>query len=158
MVDEEQPQQSNTSAVCLGESVRPKVHQSSIVSILLLKRQQPLLLQVLCDLCDRILNALLIATDVNLRVLRGLIRAADACELRDLARARKLVQTLWVAGLCDLKRQVDKDLDELEGRVVALDFGVQRAGGCTVGGERRDEGCDCDCGRVGKELCDLRGN
>jgi len=113
---------------------------------LLLKRQQPPLLQILRDLRNRILNALLITTDVNLRILGGLIRTADTREFGDLARARKLVQTLGIAGLCDLERQVDEDLDELEGRVVALDFGVQGARGCAVGGERRDEGCDCDCG------------
>ena len=122
---------------------------------LLLQRQQPPFLQILRNLPNRLLNTLLITPDVNLRVLRRLIRAADTRELRDLARTRKLVQALGIAGLCDLERQVDEDLDELERRVVALDFGVQGARGCAVGSEGRDEGCDCDCGGVGEELSDL---
>jgi hypothetical protein len=49
---------------------------------------------------------------VNLRVLRRLIRRADACEFRDLALPRHLVQTLWIARLGDFEGQVDKDLDK----------------------------------------------
>lgn len=118
--------------------------------------QQPPLLQVLRDLGHGILNTLLIAPDVDLRVLRSLVWAADAGELWDLARARELVETFGVTGLGDLERQVDEDLDELERRVVALDFGVQGACSCAVSGEGRDEGCDGDGGGVGEELGNLR--
>lgn len=143
-------------------SVCPPISSSILIYVnpnqlphLLLKLQQPPLLQILRDLLNRLFHALLITADINLRVLRGLIRAANTRELWNLTRARKLVQALGIAGLSDLERQVDKDLDELEGRVVALDFGVQGARGRAVGGEGGDEGCDCDCGGVGEELCDL---
>lgn len=117
--------------------------------------QQPPLLKILRNLGNRVLYTLLITPDVDLRVLRRLVRAADTSELGDLARAGKLVQTLGVTRLGDLERQVDEDLDELERRVVALDFSVQRACGGAVCGEGRDEGGDGDCGGVGEELCDL---
>lgn len=107
------------------------------------------------DLDNRVLNALLVAPDVDLWVLRRLVWAADAGELWDLTRAGKLVKTLGITRLGDLKRQINKDLNELERRVVALDLGVQRACGLTVGSEGGDERGDGDCGRVSKELCDL---
>ena len=107
------------------------------------------------NLGNRVLNALLVAPDVDLWVLRRLVWAADAGELWDLTRAGKLVKTLGITRLGDLKRQIDKDLDELEWRVVALDLGVQRAGGLAVGSEGGNERGDGDCGRVSEELCDL---
>lgn len=97
----------------------------------------------------------MVAPDVDLWVLGCLVRARDTSELWDLASTGKLVKTLGVAGLGNLERQVDKDFDELERRVVTLDFGVQLARGGAVGGKGRDEGCDGDGGGVGEELCDL---
>jgi hypothetical protein len=97
----------------------------------------------------------LVAPNVDFGVLGCLIRARDTSELWDLASTGKLVKTLGVAGLGNLERQVDKDLDELERRIVTLDFGVQLARGGAVGGKGRDERCDGDSGGVGEELCDL---
>ena len=54
------------------------------------------------------------ALDRNLRILRRLVRRADARELGDLALARLLVQALGVALLGLLDGDVDEDFDELE--------------------------------------------
>lgn len=92
---------------------------------------------------------------MDFRVLRRLVRRADARELGDLAFARLLVQAFGVARLSYLEREVDKDLDEGEWRVGARRYGVQVARLLAVGGIGRDERCDGDCGRVCKELGDL---
>ena len=92
---------------------------------------------------------------MNLRILRRFIRRRDTRKLRDLAFPRLLVETLGIARLGNLKRQVDEDFDESEGLVGARGYSVQIAGGLAVLLVRRDEGCDGDCGGVGKELCDL---
>ena len=107
------------------------------------------------NLGNRFLDALLVAPDVDLWVLRRLVWAADAGELWDLTRAGKLVKAFGVTRLGDLKRQINKDLDELERRVVALDLSVQSACGLAVGSEGGDERGDGDCGRVSEELRDL---
>ena len=74
----------------------------------------------------------------------------------DLARPRLLVQALGVAGLGDLEREVDVDLDEGERLVVGgCRGGVQLAGLLAVGLVGRDEGGDGDGGGVGEEFGDL---
>jgi hypothetical protein len=123
--------------------------------LLLLQAQQALALQVLHDLPHTVLHALQVAPDVDLRLLRCLVRRADARELWNLALSRLLVQTLGVARLGNLERDVDEDLDESEGLVRACGHGVQIAGCGAVGFVWRDEGRDGNCGRVGKQLGDL---
>lgn len=94
--------------------------------------------------------------DGDLGVLGGLVGAADAGELLDLAGARLLVQALGVALLGDGDGDVDVDLDEGDGVVaVGVGGGVQVARELAVGAEGRDEGGEGDGGGVGEELGDL---
>lgn len=80
-------------------------------------RQQPLLLQIPHDLHHALLDAHLVGPEVNLGGLRRLVRRADAREVRDLARARLLVQALGVALLGHRDGDVDENLDEGDGLV-----------------------------------------
>jgi len=91
---------------------------------LLLYIQQPPLLQVLRNLLDTILHALLVAPDVDLSSLRRLVGRANACKLWYFALASLLVQSFRVSCLGDLKREVDEDLHKGEGFVVAGGYGV----------------------------------
>jgi hypothetical protein len=91
--------------------------QSTKLLLLLRHTQQPLTLQILHNLLNAILHALQITPNVNLRLLRRLIRRADARKLWNLALPRLLIPALRVARLCNLERDVDKDLDESEGLV-----------------------------------------
>lgn len=126
-------------------------------SIRRIQLQQPLLLEVLDNLPNRILHARLIALDLDLRVLRRLVRCTDASELGDLSLAGLLVQALGVARLSDLEREVDEDLDEGQRLVVGMGGlrGVQLAGLLAVCLVWRDEGRDGDGGAVGEQLGDL---
>jgi hypothetical protein len=136
-------------------TIRYAIPSSLSFHTLLLLLQQPLALQILRNFPHTILNTLQITADMNLGLLRRLIRRTDARKLWDLALPRLLVQALWIARLCYLEREVDEDFDESEGRVGARGYGVQVARGLAVGFVRRDEGCYGDCGAVGEELCDL---
>jgi hypothetical protein len=92
---------------------------------------------------------------MNLRILGRFIRRTNARELGDLALPRLLIQTLGIARLGNLQRDVDKHLDEREGLVGSGGHGVQVAGGGAIGFVGRDERCDCDGGGVGEEFGDL---
>lgn len=117
--------------------------------------QQTLLLQVVGDDLDGLLDAGLLAVDVDLSLLRSLVRRADTSELLDLARAGLLVQTLGVALLSLLDGDVNEDLDEGQGSLVVLGVVVEVAGDLAVGLVRGDERGEGDSGAVGKELGDL---
>lgn len=93
--------------------------------------------------------------NMNLRLLRRLIRRANPRELLDLARSRLLVQTLGIALLRLLNGDVDEDLDERERGVGVLGVGVQLARELAVGFVGRDEGGEGDGCRVGEEFGDL---
>jgi hypothetical protein len=71
--------------------------------------------------------------NVDLRVLRSLIRCTDARELLDLARLRLLVEALRITLLRYIDGDVDEDFDEGEGRIGVLGVGVQFAGDLAVG-------------------------
>jgi hypothetical protein len=118
----------------------------------LLGGDDALLLKVRNNLLDGLGDVDLVRLDVDLGVLGGLVRRADAGELLDLARPGLLVQSLRVALLDDRDGGVDKDLDEGEGRVV---LGVQLAGQLAVRNVRRDEGGQGERARRGKEERDL---
>lgn len=117
--------------------------------------QQTLLLQVVGDDLDGLLNAGLLAVDVDLCVLGSLVGSADASELLDLARAGLLVQTLGVALLSLLDGNVNEDLDEGERRLVGLGVVVEVTGDLAVGLVGGDERGKSDGGAVGEELGDL---
>lgn len=134
---------------------RPQTGTCKNTAPLLLLLQQALSLQILDNLPHTILHTLQITANMNLGILRRLIRRTDAREFRNLALPRLLVQTLGITRLGNLKREIDKDLDEGKGLVVARRHGVQVARLLAVFFVRRDEGCDCDGGRVGEELGDL---
>lgn len=94
--------------------------------------------------------------DDDLWVLGGLVGGGDAGEVLDLAGAGLLVEALGVALLGDLDGDVDVDLDEGEGLVLAgAADGVEVAGDLAVGAVGGDEGGEGDGGAVGKELGDL---
>jgi hypothetical protein len=101
--------------------------------------QQTILLQVVGDDLDSLLNAGLLTVDVDLRVLRSLVGSADTGELLDLASASLLVQTLGIALLGLLNRNVNEHLDEGKRRLVVLSVGVEVTGDLTVGLVGRDE-------------------
>ena len=93
--------------------------------------------------------------NVDLCVLRSLVRSADTSELLDLARASLLVQTLGVALLGLLDGDVNEDLDEGERSLAVLGVVVEVTGDLTVGLVGRDEGGEGDGGAVSEELGNL---
>ena len=93
--------------------------------------------------------------DVDLGILRRLVRRADARELLDLTRARFLVQTLGIALLGLLHGDVDEDLNEGQRRVGVLGVGVELARELAVGFVGGNEGGQGDGRRIGEELGDL---
>lgn len=95
--------------------------------------QQTLLIQVVGDDLDSLLDAGLLAVDVDLRVLGGLVGRTDAGELLDLTSASLLVQTLGVALLGLLDRDVNEDLDEGKRGLAVLGLGVEVTGDLAVG-------------------------
>lgn len=117
--------------------------------------QETLLLEVVGNDLDGLLNAGLLAVDVDLGLLGSLVRRADASELLDLARAGLLVKTLGVALLSLLNGNVNEDLDEGQGRLVVLGVGVEVTGNLAVGLVGGNEGGEGDGGAVGEELGDL---
>lgn len=117
--------------------------------------QQTLLLQVVGDDLHGLLDAGLLAVNVDLRVLGSLVGSADAGELLDLASASLLVQTLGVALLSLLDGNVNEDLDEGKRSLAVLGVGVKVTGDLAVGLVGGDEGGKGDGGAVGEELGDL---
>lgn len=95
--------------------------------------------------------------DDDLGLVGGLVGAADAGELLDLAGAGLLVEALGVAPLGDLEGHINIDLHKRKRLFIAVlgRGGVQVAGELAVGAEGGDEGGDGDGGRVGEELGDL---
>lgn len=127
-------------------------NKSQIAAALL---EQTLLLQVVRDDLDGLLDTGLLAVDVDLRLLRGLVGRADAGELLDLAGASLLVEALGVALLSLLDGDVDENLDEGERGVVGLGLGVEITGELAVGLVGGDEGGESEGGAVGEELGNL---
>ena len=86
--------------------------------------EQPLVLKIVHNLPHGILDAGLVALDLDLGALGCLVGGADAGELGDLSFSCLLVEALGVACLGHLEREVDKDLDEGERLVVGVGGGL----------------------------------
>ena len=69
-----------------------------IPNLLLLVQQSPAL-QIIYNLLDAVLDALLVASDMDLGILGRLVRRTDARKLWDLALSCLLVQALGIARL-----------------------------------------------------------
>lgn len=83
---------------------------------------------------------------MDLGLLGGLVRSADAGEVLDLASAGLLVETLGVTLLGLLNGDVDVDLDEGERGVGVGGLLVESTGGLTVGLVGGDEGGQGEAG------------
>ena len=99
-------------------------------------RDKSLLLEVLDNLLNGSSNIHLVCSNVDFRLLRGLVRRRDTRELFDLSLSGLGVKTLGVTLLDDGEGRIDVDLDEGDRRVVLL---VQGSGKVTVGLVGRDE-------------------
>jgi hypothetical protein len=115
-----------------AHALQPSIQYILVVQIVNLL-QQTLLVQVVGDDLDGLLDAGLLAVNVDLRVLGSLVGSADASELLDLAGASLLVQTLGVALLSLLNGDVDEDLDEGKRSLAVLGVGVEVTGDLAVG-------------------------
>ena len=73
-----------------------------------------MLLEILRNDQHSILDRRLLGMDMDLRVLRCLVRCTDSREFFDLARLGLLVQTLWISLLRLLNRDINEDFDERE--------------------------------------------
>jgi hypothetical protein len=93
--------------------MNPFLHFTSLLLLL----QKPLTLQVFHNLHNTILHTLLIAPNMDLRLLGRLIRRTNPRKLLDGALPRLFIQALGVARLSYFERQVDEDFDEGEGLV-----------------------------------------
>src|SRR4030095_15025428 len=69
------------------------------------RREVPLRLQVAHDLGHALFDRLAIRVNHELRPLRRLVGGRDARELRNLSRARLLVEALHVAALAGVERR-----------------------------------------------------
>jgi len=139
----------------LARSIAASSIQYILVDIVNLLLQQTLLLQVVGDDLDGLLDAGLLAVNVDLCLLRSLVGRADTSELLDLTSASLLVQTLGVTLLGLLDGDVNENLDEGQGRLVVLGVGVEVTSDLAVGLVGGDEGGKGDRGAVGEELGDL---
>lgn len=126
---------------------------SSKISLVFLRREVALLIEVGDNLSNSLLDGHLVVLDVDLRVQGRLVGSADTGEFLDDALARLLVQALGVARLSDLDGDVDEDFDK--GQAGGLAGGgrlVQPARRVPISPVRRDEGGDGDAGAVGEQL------
>jgi hypothetical protein len=101
---------------------------------------QAVILQICCDYRYSFFNTRLLAVDVDLGVFWRLIGRTDARELLDLAGFGLFVQSLRVSLFRFLNWDVDKYLDEGQGRVRVLRVRMQLSGGLSVGLVGRDKG------------------
>ena len=92
-----------------------------------------MILKILSNNHDRLLHRRLLRMNMNLRILRSLIRRADTCELLDLTRHGFLVQALGISLCGFFDWDVDEYFDEGEGRVGVFGVGVELASDLVVG-------------------------
>jgi hypothetical protein len=127
----------------------------SPLHILLLTAQESILLQILGNLDHAVLDTLEITPDMDLRILRCLVRSADARELRNLALSRLLIQALRISCLSHLQRNIHKHLHKRKRLVVARRNSVQVARLLAIGLVRRDKRRNGNGGRIRKKLGNL---
>mmetsp|Transcript_16563 Transcript_16563/g.52118 ORF Transcript_16563/g.52118 Transcript_16563/m.52118 type:complete len:309 (+) Transcript_16563:67-993(+) len=92
----------------------------------------------------------LVGLDVDLRIIRLLVRGIKTCEVLDLPLRCLGVEPLGVALLHHRQRRVDEDLKERQRRVL-VDLPRVLAVALVRGNEAADHDGPC----LGKELCDL---
>ena len=113
---------------------------------LVLRRREPsCLAQRVDDARRRLVGRLVGGVDVDLGVLRRLVRRVDAGEVLQFAATRLAVQPLHVARLGDRERRVHVHLEELA-------LAEQRTRHAALGAERRDERHQHDQAGVGHQL------
>lgn len=117
--------------------------------------QETLLLEVLCDDDDSLLDTGVCRVNVDLWLLGGLVGSTDAGKVLDDTGAGLLVETLGIALLGLLDRDVDVDFDEGERGLGVFGLLVEFAGGLAVGLVGGDEGGQGEGRGVGEELGDL---
>lgn len=126
----------------------------------MLRREVPLLIQVLNDLLRSLLDPHLVALDVDFRLQRLLVRRTDTGELLDLTGPRALVQTLRIPLLGHLDGHIDVHLHEREteplARTALRGRLVKRTSHIPILSVRGDERGDRDGVGVREELGDLR--
>ena len=136
-----------------GPFIIPTLLVFSVIIISdLLGLEQTLLLEVLGDDDHGLLDTRLLRVDVNLRVLRSLVRCTDASKVLDYAGSRLLVQALRVALLSLLDRNIDKDLDEGQRSLSVRSLRVHLPRRLAVSLVRRDEARQGQSGAVGEQL------
>lgn len=102
--------------------MRSNVHLTS--NLFFLSCYQIVILEVFGNLSNTLLHRRLIGSNMDLRVLRCLIRRRDSSEIWNLSRTRLLVQPLWISLLCYLNRDIDKHLDERQWLICTLRLGM----------------------------------
>src|SRR5262249_52289801 len=89
--------------------------------------------------------------ELELRLLRHLVRIVDAREPLEDARARLRIQTLAVARLANLERRRDVDLDEAAERLDHLAHDLARRG---IGRDRRADRDAAVLGDLARDVAD----
>lgn len=107
-----------------------------------LHANQVLLLQILRNLHNSLLHTNFVTPNVNLRLLRSLIRRTDTSKLLDLTSTGLLVEALGVTLLSNFDGHIDEDFDEWERSVGSIGGGssVELAGEVAVCSVWGDEG------------------
>jgi hypothetical protein len=102
--------------------------------------QQTLILKVLCNNNNSLLNTSVCRINVNLRLLRSLVRSTDTGKVLDDTCTSLLVETLGITLLCLFDGNVDVDFDEGKRGFAFGGLFVEFAGGLAVGFVGGDEG------------------
>lgn len=125
-------------------------------NLVLGSRQVSLRIKVLNNLLNGINNRQVHILNVNLGLLRSLIRSRDTSEILNNTSTSLLVQSLGITLLSNLNGHINVDLDERQAGLLTRGGGlVQSAGGVTVLLVGGDERGNSDRGGVSEELSNL---
>lgn len=114
--------------------------------------EKTLLFEVLGDDNNGLLDTSLLGVDVNLRLLRCLVRCADTSEILDYTGPGLLVKTLGISLLGLLNRNINKDLDERQSGLAVGSVLVHLPRLLAIGLVRADERSQRQARRIGKQL------